>query len=379
MSGVKETADIIIVGAGVMGCGAAYYLAQRGVKVLVLESEMIGHGASSRSGGGVRQSARDVRELPIAIYSVQHLWPTLSEELGVDVEYIQDGNLRLGKTEEHQKILQARTDSCVAAGLDVRMVDAYEIHQLCPCLAPDVVTASLCPTDGHANPLLTTLGYYKAARRLGAHFITGERAVRLERIKGRVRRVVTAAGNVYEADQIMVTAGYWTRQLLNTVGIDIPMFKRIDQSIVTEPMPHMFRQMLGTAEGHFHGRQSVHGSFTFGDHTGLEIQHKNKQDRPAATSLLAGVACRDVVEYIPVLANAKVIRVWAGWLDMTPDELPVLDVVDELPGLIVGCGFSGHGFGLAPGAAKILSQLALGEETCVDVSSLNYNRFDGRC
>lgn len=70
---------------------------------------------------------------------------------------------------------------------------------------------------------------------------------------------------------------------------------------------------------------------------------------------------------------------WAGWLDMTPDELPVLDVVDELPGLIVGCGFSGHGFGLAPGAAKILSQLALGEETCVDVSSLNYNRFDGRC
>lgn len=379
MNRVEETADLIVVGAGVMGCAAAYYLAKRGVKVLVLESEMIGHGGSSRSGGGVRQSARDVRELPIAIYGVQHLWPTLSEELGVNVEYHQSGNLRLGKTEAHRQVLQQRTDSCLAAGLDVRMVDGYEIHQLCPCLAPDVQVASLCPTDGHANPLITTLGYYRAARRLGVHFITGEKAVQLVRCKGRVRQVVTAAGNRYEADQILVTAGYWSRSLLNTVEIDIPMFKRVDQSIVTEPMPFMFSQMLGTAEGHFHGRQSDNGSFTFGDHTGLEIQHKNKTDRTDNTPLLAGVACRDVSEYIPALRHAKVIRTWSGWLDMTPDELPVLDAVDELPGLLVGCGFSGHGFGLAPAVGQILCQLALGEQTCVDVSALNYHRFDGRC
>ena len=102
---MKVTADVIIVGGGVVGCAAAYYLAKKGVKdVIVLEaSESIGHGGSSRNGGGVRQSGRDVRELPYAIYAVQNMWPTLSEELGMDVEYYQKGNLRLGKTEAHLK------------------------------------------------------------------------------------------------------------------------------------------------------------------------------------------------------------------------------------------------------------------------------------
>ena len=100
---MNKTADVIIIGGGVVGCAAAYYLAKRGIhNVIVLEAtKSIGHGGSGRNGGGVRQSGRDVRELPYAMYGIQHLWPTLSEELGVDVEYTQKGNLRLGKTEAH--------------------------------------------------------------------------------------------------------------------------------------------------------------------------------------------------------------------------------------------------------------------------------------
>lgn len=379
MSRVKETADVIIIGSGVMGCSTAYYLTKRGKKVLVLEAGMIGHGASCRSGGGVRQSARDVRELQVAIYGVKNIWPTLSEELGVDVEYHQDGNLRIGKTEAHHKTLLARTASCVEAGLDVYMVDDYEIHQMIPCLGPDVVTASFCPTDGHANPLKTTLGYYRAARRLGAHFITGEQVIRLGRYKGRIREVWCASGNLYEAEQVIVTAGWWSRDILATVGIDIPMHKCIDQEIVTEPLPFMFKQMLGTAEAHFHGRQADNGGFTIGDHTGLEIHHNNSAHHPAGTKHFMGVACRDVIDYIPCLKDAKIIRHWAGWLAKTPDDIPVIDAVDELPGLIVGCGFSGHGFGIGPAAGHLLCQLAMEEEPDVDISALNYHRFDGRC
>ncbi len=94
---MKTTAEVIIVGGGVVGNAAAYYLAKRGVEVIVLEgSDSIGHGGSSRNGGGVRQSGRDVRELPYAIYGIKNIWPTLSEELGVDVEYVRKGNLLPG-------------------------------------------------------------------------------------------------------------------------------------------------------------------------------------------------------------------------------------------------------------------------------------------
>ena len=102
---MKTTADVIIVGGGIVGCATAWYLARRGIKdVMVLEgSDSIGHGASSRNGGGVRQSGRDVRELPIAMCAVEKFWPHLSEELGVETEYTQKGNLRLGKTDAHLK------------------------------------------------------------------------------------------------------------------------------------------------------------------------------------------------------------------------------------------------------------------------------------
>ena len=105
---MNKTAEVVIIGGGVNGCAAAYYLAKKGVKdVVVLEAtNSIGHGGSSRNGGGVRQSGRDVRELPYAMYGIKNMWPTLSEELGVDTEYTQKGNLRMGKTEEHLKKLK---------------------------------------------------------------------------------------------------------------------------------------------------------------------------------------------------------------------------------------------------------------------------------
>lgn len=175
-------ADVIIIGGGIIGCATAYYLSKAGSSVIVLEgSDHIGNGGSSRNGGGVRQSGRDPRELPLVMYGIKNLWPTLSEELEVDCEYHQDGNLRLGKNEEHAKILTNLANKARACGLDVRMIDGDEVRRINPYLSEEVTVASWCPTDGHANPLTTTLGFYKMARRLGAHFITGEKVVALKK------------------------------------------------------------------------------------------------------------------------------------------------------------------------------------------------------
>ena len=262
---MKKTAGVIIIGGGINGCAAAYYLAKRGVKdVIVLEAtNSIGHGGSSRNGGGVRQSGRDPRELPYAMYAVKNMWPTLSEELGVDVEYCQAGNLRLGKTEAHLEKLNRLAQNARNAGVDVRMIDAKEVKEINPYLSDEIIGASWCPTDGHANPMLTTLAYYKRAVELGVSFVKEAPVKAIQKVKGKARKVITVDGTVFEGETIILAAGYESREIARTVGIDIPMTRYFEEALVTEMQPPMFDQMLGTADADFYGHQAKHGSFVF--------------------------------------------------------------------------------------------------------------------
>ncbi len=371
---MSKNAEVVIIGSGVIGCAAAYYLAKEGVSVIVLEkTDNIGNGASSRNGGGVRQSGRDPRELPLAMYGIEHLWPTLSEELGVNVEYHKEGNLRLGKTERHLEILQGLTDRAVACGLDVRMIDGDEVRAINPYLTEEVIGASWCPTDGHANPLKTTLGYYINARRLGAKFITGEEVVEIKKIKGKARQVVTKK-EVYEGEHIIVACGYESRAIAATVGIDIPMRKELIEALVTEAEPKMFNQMLGTADADFYGHQTEHGSFVFGGASGYEDVNKDN-GMQATSSITAPCICRGIMKYIPKLENAKIVRTWGGYEDICSDGVPVISKIDEVPGLIMACAFTGHGFGISPTVGMLLAELAMDKETTLDLSALRYDRF----
>ncbi len=370
-------ADVIIIGGGVIGCATAYYLAKQGVSVLVLEgSDHIGNGGSSRNGGGVRQSGRDPRELPLAMYGIKNLWPTLSEELETDCEYHQDGNLRLGKTQKHLEILNGLTERAKTCGLDVRMIDGNEVHRINPYLSDEVIGASWCPTDGHANPLTTTLGFYKQARKLGVHFITGEKVIKLRKICGKLRQVITA-NTVYEGDTVIVAAGLDSRPILATVGIDVPMQSVMLEALVTEAQAPMFDQMLGTAEADFYGHQTKHGSFVFGGSLGLEGFTKDN-GTPITNSLTASCTCRGIIKYFPALKHAKIVRTWAGWMDLCADKVPVISPVEEVPGLIIACGFSGHGFGIAPAVGFNLAQLITEGKTDVDLHELRYNRFHAK-
>lgn len=374
---MSNCAEVIIIGGGVIGCATAYYLAKEGTSVIVLEgSDHIGNGGSSRNGGGVRQSGRDPRELPLAMYGIRTLWPHLSEELETDCEYHQDGNLRLGKTEKHREILEGLADRARACGLDVRMIDGDEVRRINPHLSHEVTVASWCPTDGHANPLTTTLGFYKMARRLGARFITGEPVTELRTVKGKIRKVITP-NNVYEGEQVLVAAGLHSREILGTVGIDVPMDGSLLEALVTEAEAPMFDQMLGTADADFYGHQTKHGSFVFGGSSGLEPFYKDN-GTPVTSSRTAPCICRSIMKYFPELADAKIVRTWAGWSDRSADGVPVLGAVDEIPGLYAACAFTGHGFGISPAVGDQLAKLIRTGSTDVDLSPLRYDRFHAK-
>lgn len=371
---MSNRAEVIIIGGGIIGCAAAYELAKKKISVIVLDKDdSIGNGGSSRNGGGVRQSGRDPRELPLAMYAVENLWPGLSEELGINVEYHKEGNLRLGKTERHLEILQGLTDRATALGLDVRMIDGKEVREINPYLSDEVIGASWCPTDGHANPLLATLGYYRKARMLGAKFYTGEEVVEIKKIRGTARQVITKK-NVFEGEKIILAAGFESRAIAATVGIDVPMSNELIEALVTEAEPKMFPQMLGTADADFYGHQTEHGSFVFGGASGFEAKNKDN-GKMITNSITAPCICRGIMKYIPKLADAKIVRTWAGYEDVCADGIPVISEIDEVPGMILACGFTGHGFGISPVVGQLLAQMAAEEETTLDMKEFRYDRF----
>lgn len=375
--GEKREADVIIIGGGIMGCATAYRLAKEGVDVLVLEKKEIGNGGSCRNAGGVRQSARDPQELPLAMYAVANIWPQLSDELGVDVEYHQKGNLRLGLTEKDKVTLTAHVGKSTAVGLDVKMITGDEARELCPYMSKEVVGASWCPTDGHANPLKATLGFYKKSLQYGVTYVTGVTVLGLQKVKGRVRKVLTDDG-VYQANQILLCAGYESRRIANTVGIDAPVEKQFNEVLVTEAMPEMFGIMIGVAGGEFYGHQSEHGSFVLGGNSGLQGFTSNN-DHFVTNSLTAPCISRGIIKYFPVLKNTKVVRTWSGHYDQCIDVLPIIDNVKEVPGLTVAFGFSGHGFGISPAVSIAIKELMMeGKSKTIDIGDLKYDRFKSK-
>jgi sarcosine oxidase, subunit beta len=376
MSMNKQRAQVVIIGGGVVGNATAYYLAKKDVSVIVLEEESIGNGGSCRNGGGVRQSARDAREIPLAMYAIRNLWPTLSEELGVDTEYNQAGNIKFAKDDEAYNYYREVIRQNRETGLELVMLDRRQTKEICPEVADDVFAACFCRNDGHANPLTTTLGFYKRARELGARFITGEKVLSIKTHCGRAETVVTARGNEYEGECIIVAAGYASRALLNTVGVDIPMKHETIEIMVLEKQPIICQSMITLPKHHSwgYGHQTQHGSFVFGGETGKEAYDAIEANKGIRIGTIPLVT-KWLLAYLPILAKAKILRTWSGSEDLSLDGVPVIGPIEGIPGLIVSCGFSGHGFGISPAVGLVLSEMAAGVSPSVDVAALAYDRF----
>lgn len=369
------TTEVLVIGGGITGCATAYELSKRGVRVTLLEREHLHAMGSGWTLAGVRQSGRHRAELPLAREAIRR-WETLAEELDADLEYRQHGNLRLAVMEDDVVTIQQVVAQGNAAGVAMSYIDAATAREIAPAITPSVVGASFCPTDGHANNVKTVQAYAKAAQRLGASIVTGVEVLQLATEGDAITGVVTTDGT-YSADVVVVATGIYTPQLLAPLGILLPI--EIVDCPVAETVPtdafHL-DQVLGVASGGFAARQTADSAIRFigasipwgeGHHTAANVGPTVQQLDDMTSNAIA---------MLPELAHLRIHRVWGGLIDRTPDVIPVLDAVDGCPGLVVGAGFSGHGFGIGPTSGEILANFALsGTDDRFDLTPFRLHRF----
>jgi sarcosine oxidase subunit beta len=368
---MPEKADVVIIGGGVMGCAIAYNLAREGLKPVVIEKSDIGGEASGANGGGVRQSARNLKEMPLAIESIQ-LYGQLHEELGMDLEYVREGNLRLCTSEEELDTMRRSVENQREANLELEMLDRKQVLNINPHIGDKVIGASFCPTDGHVNPFLVTYAFFQKAKSLGARIVTHEAVKDIRLQKNKVSAVVTDK-QTFETDLVVNAAGVSGRNVANMVGLDLPMRPVFSEAMITEPYPPLFKQMIGHAKGLFYGRQTVHGPFFWGGFVGTE-QFIHREGKPLVHFIGPAISSM-VIDFFPVLKDVNVIRTWSGLIAQISDAIPVLGYTEEVPGFVFATGFSGHGFGLAPVIGRLIGELIMDCQTSIPISDFCFGRF----
>jgi sarcosine oxidase subunit beta len=371
---MDRTADVIVIGGGISGTATAYELAKRGIAVTLLERESIASMASGWTLAGVRQSGRHVAELPLAAAAVRR-WENLAEELGADVEYRQHGNLRLARTEDEIPVIQQVVADGQAIGLPIEYLDGADtVREIAPALSETIAGASLCATDGHANNHLAVKAFADAAVRHGANLHTGVHVEALRVAGDRVTGVRTDDGD-FAADAVIVAAGIYTPRLLGPIGLHLPLRITHTPVIQTEVAEPILAPVLGVANGELAGRQEASGRFRISGRGEDWSAGQHTTENTASTLHQVQRTIANALQVLPGIAHLRVARSWGGLIDRTPDVIPVLERIPSYEGLVVGAGFSGHGFGIGPVTGEILADLATVGTTRFDLSLFTLARF----
>ncbi|MDX1382084.1 MAG: FAD-binding oxidoreductase [Thermoanaerobaculia bacterium] len=419
--GQRERADVVVVGAGIVGCGAAFRLARRGVDVTVVDKGRIAHEQSSRNWGWVRQNGRNLREVPAAVAS-RRLWSELESDVGEDVGWHSAGNLHLAYCDRDLRHFERWRSAAAARGLETEMVSAADVAALAPGLDDDSVGGIFCPLDGQADPHRAAPALAAAAEGLGVRIREGVAVTGFLAGADGLRGVATEAGEV-EAECVIVAAGAWSSRLLWQLGLRLPQRKIRATVSATVPLPvgtrvvvwardvamrqdHRGSYVLAAGGGRipvdlevlrFHRRfADAHldtgrrletelelavgdelerdlESLLSADPAALWRQVRAEEPAPDPASVERALAAFRAV--LPGFGDATTERSWSGFIDYTPDAIPVIDAPTSHPGLVIATGFSGHGFALGPIGGLLASQLAMGEATEVDVRDFRLSRF----
>ena len=375
--------DVVVIGAGISGAATAYELARSGVSVALLDRWGPAAMASGWTLAGVRQSGRHPAELPLAQAAVAD-WEHLAETLGGPTHYRQGGNLRLARTEAHLAQLAGMVAEQNAAGLDLVMLDRAGLRELAPAVSPEVAGASYCATDGHADPHATVAAFVAAAARAGAELRFGEAATRIACEGGRVVAVETARGRIACGCAVLAT-GVLGEGLLAPLGIRVPMTPRAVTLLRTVPGAPVLDQVIGVADASCAGRQERDGRFRF---TGAGEPYKAALEFPDEGGASPGPRLRPAVgdvarvaglfgALVPACLAAGLDEAWVGLIDSTPDALPVIERSGAVRGLVLGMGFSGHGFCLGPVTGRILAALARDEPPNLPIAAFALGRLAG--
>lgn len=368
--------NVVIIGGGISGTAAAYELSRSGASVTLVEKGGLASMASGWTLAGVRQSGRHPAELPLARAAVRR-WENLGQELGADIEYRQEGNLRLARTPEEVKVIQRIVAEQQALDLDLSFCpDNASVRAIAPALSEAVLAASYCPTDGHANPIATVQAYAAAAERAGVRILTHTIATKIELAGGRVSGVQTTAGPI-AADAVVVAAGVHSDRLCAAAGLPWPMAVVHVSVVQTVPLPPLIKQVVGVANADLAGRQEVSGAWRMTASSGSwawpDGDLRPEHIQPPARMVAALIDRASLV--LPILVEAAIARVWGGLIDMTPDGLPVIERSPEVAGLVIVAGFSGHGFCLGPIIGQLVAELVVGQEPSLPLAPFRRGRF----
>jgi glycine/D-amino acid oxidase-like deaminating enzyme len=414
-------ASVCVIGGGVAGGATALELAERGIDVVLLEKGEIAAEQSSRNWGWCRQMGRDAREIPLIQVSLR-LWDGMNARVEGETGFTRCGILYLC---ENEKQLADRTawfeKNAKPAGLSSRMIGAAEANELQPGSTRPWKGALYTPDDARAEPFLAVPLMAEALKRKGGKVFTHCAVRGLETNAGRVSAVVTERGSI-ACDTVVLAGGAWSRRFCENSGIALPQLTVVNSVMRTEPIDTgLTRTCSG---GHFTFRKRMDGGYTVThnhysvadivpdsfrlfreflpalrlDWTGLRLRLGRRFIDEARLKrrwaldevspfelvrVLDPEPVRDILddaerhlkEYYPVFKPMKIAERWAGCIDAVPDAVPVISKVDKLEGFHLCTGFSGHGFGLGPGAGKLMAEIVTGETTCVDPSPFRYSRF----
>jgi glycine/D-amino acid oxidase-like deaminating enzyme len=416
---------VVIIGGGIIGTSAALFLAEKGHSVVLCEKGQIGAEQSSRNWGFCRTMGRDVDEIPLAIESLR-LWRGMNQRLGRETGFRQPGIAYLCETEKEVADREAWLDEARPYQLDARLVRGADLDKVVPGASGHFIAALHTPTDGRAEPAHAAPAIAEAARAAGATVLT-ECAVRgVETKGGRVCGVVTEKGPI-ACESVVLAGGAWSRLFCGNVPagdgvIDLPQLgvratafrtapisggpeisasgsvfafrKRLDggytiarrNANIAEITPDSFRllrQYLPTLRENYGEIRMRFGRAFF---EALRVPRRWSLDEttpfeavrvldPAPREAPLREARRVLSRLFPVFAGMQVAGSWGGMIDVTPDAVPVIDQVEALPGFFLATGFSGHGFGIGPGAGRLIAELVTGDTPVVDPTPFRFSRF----
>ena len=415
------SADVVVIGGGIVGVFAAYYLAQRGLSVTLVEKGRIGAEQSSRNWGWCRQQNRDARELPMASKSLD-LWDRFAAETGEDTGFCRCGLLYLSNDEAELAHWANWRDFAKGEGVTSIMLNGRQATQRGQATGRTWKGGVFSPSDGTADPAKAAPAVARAFMKLGGKLLQQCAARGIELEGGRVSAVVTEAG-VIQTRTVVMAGGAWASSFCRQLGIRFPQASVRQTILSVSPVDGALPDALFTkdvsvtrrTDGRYalaiSGRARIDVTPQFmrfathfvpmfakrwrsmipGGLEGIRGGHETlKRWRLDAPTPMERVRILDpnpdlptvrkthrrAVELLPQLRPAQVTHTWAGFVDCTPDGVPAIGEVAAVPGFILAAGFSGHGFGIGPGAGRLIADLAMDAAPIVDPRPYHPCRFD---
>jgi glycine/D-amino acid oxidase-like deaminating enzyme len=417
---LPQSTGIVVIGGGIVGVSAALFLARAGMRVVLCEKGEIGGEQSGRNWGWCRQTGRDPAELPLMAESLR-LWRDSSALSGAETGFRTTGILYIFDSEVEEAAHRTWLHKSELYQTGTQLLDSAALARLWPGGTRRFRGALYTPSDGGAEPSIAAPAIAEAARRCGAVILTGCAVRGLELTNGVVVAAVTERG-IIRCDGVLLAAGAWSRLFCGALGIDLPQLRVTGSAMRIAPLPDgpeisAAGPRFGYRRMHDGGYIVSQASATISDivpdsfrlladfipawraewkrlrlRLGPRFLEEWRTPRywsfadrspfeatrildPAPSETVLVEAQRTIMDVLPVFRNMRVISRWGGVIDVTPDALPIISSAPGITNLHLATGFSGHGFGIGPGAGRLAAELVLSVPTCVDPGAFAATRF----